>query len=163
MSDDEEKGSRDNTSPDHEPKNVDNKYDAPGGHMGTDKTRPKLGLGSGFQTINVSAQVYIERQEKDTSSTSKLSPEEERAAYLDSLPKDTVFTSLTGDPEIDKESIDRGEVPVTEDEFEKLKSQAAENSRASEASPQFSQEQYESTVNKLRQHFNECSNGIDID
>ena len=117
---DSKKNPRDNVSPKLKPKDAKNENVAPPGHMGIDNNPSTLNLGSGVSVVNVSYQLVVQNPENEPDPQPELTPEEQRAEYLNNLPKNTAFTSLTGNELQDNESIARGEVPVTDEEFAAL-------------------------------------------
>ncbi|WJY21590.1 hypothetical protein QTA57_17985 [Fontisubflavum oceani] len=117
MADDDE-GAKENTDRKHKPNHVADKERAPRGSLGNAVIAPTLGFhgSSGYTKIDVT--VYIE---DDSQREPELSPEEQRKAYLEGLPDDTVFAVETGDEAVDAESMKRGEVLITEQEKAALK------------------------------------------
>ena len=110
MSKDNRDLNKDNASTEHEPKDVSNPTSIPRGSKAY--TTQSLGLGSVKKRVFV--EVEISSAELDQHP--ELTPEEKRAAYLKSLPEDTVFVVETGDEAINQECAERGEVVVTENE-----------------------------------------------
>lgn len=123
MSNDDEYEPKDgNTAPRHKPRFVGDRNRLPRG-LGEEKSlknkAPRLDLGSGKTYTEVSVTLYVEK-EPSVEQTPK-SATEQRADYLKDLPEATIFTDLTGDKDVDQQSMDRGEVPVTPEELDMVK------------------------------------------
>lgn len=163
MSDNSDEHSRDNTSPKYKPKDSVDKGYAPPGQLGTQPGGPTpTGVG-GVKVVRMTVDVAVQDNEPEPSP--ELTPEEQRAEYLNNLPEGTTFTALTGDKAVDEQSVERGEVPVTENELDKLKSQDNENPKANYDRPQMSQSDYARAFRQASERTNEVykSKGQDIE
>ncbi len=118
MSDNSDDHSRDNTSPKLKPKDAIDKGYAPPGQIRAQSSGPTPTAAGGVKVVHMTVDVIVQENEPDPQP--ELTPEEQRSEYLNNLPENTVFTSLTGNELQDNESIARGEVPVTDEELAAL-------------------------------------------
>lgn len=119
MSGDDKKNPRDNVSPKLKPKEAKTDNAAPAGHLGISQSMMGFETGGVTKVLNMQVEVIV--QENEPAPQPELSPEEQRAEYLNNLPKDTTYTALTGNEQQDNESIAQGDVPVTDEEWDQIK------------------------------------------
>jgi hypothetical protein len=107
MSDEENKGSRDNTSPEPKPANTAKQNAAPSGHIGTQKIQQSLGLGSVVKIYDVSFKIEVDHQEPSIEQVPE--PEDTRPIAL-----------KTGVEAIDTQSEEDGQRLLSREEIKAL-------------------------------------------